>query len=119
MADTEHSHHHVSAHNPRAGQGAVVLDIGGDVGALVLLTRPDMVGREIEISPLGEDTYRRHVEVLPRPTVAGMRYAAVYGGLREGHWTLWGDDDVPVLVVSVRGGEVTEADWPGPPLAGG
>lgn len=110
MAGT--AHHHVSAHNPHAGQGPVVLDIGGDVGALVLHARVDMVGREIEISPLGDDEQRQHVEVLPRRTLSGERYAAVYGGLRQGHWTVWGDDDVPVMVVSVRGGEVAEADWP-------
>ena len=58
MADTGHHHHHdhgahasghVSAHNPGAGQGPVVLDIGEDVGALVLHARDDMVGREIVV----------------------------------------------------------------------
>jgi hypothetical protein len=31
--------------------GTVVLDIGGEIGALILLTGPDLLGAEIEISP--------------------------------------------------------------------
>lgn len=42
-----------TAENPHAGQGMVVLDIGGDIGALVVTTPPDMDGREIEICPAG------------------------------------------------------------------
>lgn len=39
--------------NPHAGQGMVVLDIGGDIGALVVSTPTHMVGKEIEICPSG------------------------------------------------------------------
>lgn len=39
--------------NPFAGQGAVLLDIGGDVGALVVTTPAEMVGVEVEIRPVG------------------------------------------------------------------
>ena len=39
--------------NPNAGQGAVVLDIGGDVGALIVTMPADMVGDEVEIVPTG------------------------------------------------------------------
>ena len=121
MADPGHHHHdhgahapgHVSAHNPGAGQGPVVLDIGEDVGALVLHARDDMVGREIHISPAGRDDDRSHVEVLPRRTPGGtVRPTAVFGALAQGRWTLWGADGGPVLVVAVAGGEVAEATWP-------
>jgi len=37
----------------RAGRGAVVLDIGGDIGALVLGTSATLDGAEIEICPAG------------------------------------------------------------------
>ncbi len=36
-----------------AGQGAVVLDIGGDVGALVVHVPDQLAGAEIEICPAG------------------------------------------------------------------
>ena len=39
----------VNHENPHAGQGAVLLDIGGDVGALVVTTPRSMVGEEVEI----------------------------------------------------------------------
>jgi hypothetical protein len=39
--------------NPHAGQGMVVLDIGGDIGALVVSAPAELAGREIEICPSG------------------------------------------------------------------
>ncbi|MEP7021807.1 MAG: hypothetical protein ABI808_14270 [Pseudonocardiales bacterium] len=39
--------------NPHAGQGMVVLDIGGDIGALVVSAPATMAGLEIEICPSG------------------------------------------------------------------
>lgn len=39
--------------NPHAGQGMVVLDIGGDIGALVVQAPAAMSGLEIEICPAG------------------------------------------------------------------
>jgi hypothetical protein len=39
--------------NPGAGDGMVVLDIGGDVGALVVSTPAELAGVEIEICPVG------------------------------------------------------------------
>lgn len=39
--------------NSHAGQGAVLLDIGGDVGALVVTMPASMEGVEVEIRPVG------------------------------------------------------------------
>ena len=39
--------------NSYAGQGAVLLDIGGDVGALVVVMPESMEGIEVEIRPVG------------------------------------------------------------------
>ncbi|MCW2527039.1 MAG: hypothetical protein JWM76_1899 [Pseudonocardiales bacterium] len=39
--------------NPYAGQGSVLLDIGGDVGAVVVMMPAAMDGEEIEIRPVG------------------------------------------------------------------
>ncbi|MDT4907272.1 MAG: hypothetical protein QOI69_513, partial [Pseudonocardiales bacterium] len=39
--------------NPQAGRGMVVLDIGGDVGALVVPAPATLAGVEIEICPSG------------------------------------------------------------------
>ncbi|QNK80292.1 hypothetical protein [Nakamurella sp. PAMC28650] len=46
----------VSQENPHAGQGAVVLDIGGDIGALIVEMPSHMVDLEVEIIPTGTDS---------------------------------------------------------------
>ena len=43
----------MTAENPFAGQGAVMLDIGGDIGAVVITMPPELDGAEIEIRPVG------------------------------------------------------------------
>lgn len=41
--------------NPNAGEGAVVLDIGGDIGALIVEMPAQMEDLEVEIIPTGTD----------------------------------------------------------------
>jgi hypothetical protein len=43
----------MTTENPFAGQGMVVLDIGDDIGALVISTPAALAGVEIEICPTG------------------------------------------------------------------
>src|ERR1700728_4891830 len=63
--------------------GSVILDLGADVGALILDTPAELAGREIEISPAsdGAGARRTHAQVRERRTGAGSGYAAVYPGL--------------------------------------
>lgn len=93
--------------------GTVMLDIGGDVGALVLHAPPTMAGREIEISLAVDGSPRRHVAVRERRGPRGARYAAIYPSLLAGEYTLW-DDARPADTVRITGGEVTEVDWTTP-----
>ena len=111
----EHTHSH--SHHHEAGQGPTVLDIGDDVGALVLYTSVELVGAEIEISPDGEPDRRRHVAVHPRQYPGGTAYAAVYYGLEAGSYQLWAADGSVALTVSVEGNTITEAMWPEGALA--
>jgi hypothetical protein len=54
--------------NPHAGQGMVMLDIGGDVGALVV-TMPDRtLGTEVEIRPVGVVSHHSHGHSVADPT---------------------------------------------------
>ncbi len=46
--------------NPHAGQGAVVLDIGGDIGALIVEMPAEMEDLEVEIIPTGTDSRHQH-----------------------------------------------------------
>ena len=97
-----------------SGSGSVVLDLGSDVGALVLHTPPELDGREIEISLDGAPAgHRTHSQVRQRQLPAGPRYAAVYPGLPAGTYTLWHDAGTPALRVTITGGRVSAASWPG------
>ena len=66
--------------NTHAGQGPVVLDIGGDIGALVVSMPSDMEGIEIEICPAGvrPGGHVPHVAVVARPAASGVHYSAVF-----------------------------------------
>ena len=115
----------VSVENPFAGQGAVLLDIGGDVGAVVVTMPSSMLDAEIEIRPLDGGAHSDphghvqhhdhlpHVAVVDR-LVGGERVPSlVFPEVVEGRYGLClkGSPEV-LLAVEVRGGEVTTADWP-------
>jgi hypothetical protein len=129
------------AHNAFAGNGAVVLDIGGDIGALVVAMPAGLDGVEIEIRPVGAEpdhdhghdhsdghghahshSRHPHVAVVARPSgpsgpsgPRGQRRlpSLVYPELVEGGYELYEKLGGPVrLRATVRGGEVTEAVWP-------
>ncbi len=114
--------------NPHAGQGSVLLDIGGDVGALVISMPPAMVGVEIEIAPVGASHehdhghghahghghgHRPHVAVVDRPVTDGHQPSLVFPDLVEGSYELFdkGQDTV-LLTAEIIGGQVTFLEWP-------
>lgn len=106
--------------NSYAGQGAVLLDIGGTVGALVVSMPATLVGREVEIRPAGQPQargHRRHVAVVNRPRDGGAGEpvaSAVFAALEEGDYELYLKPDGPVQVTAtVAGGGVEFAHWPG------
>jgi hypothetical protein len=112
------------AENPFAGQGSVLLDIGGDVGALVVTMPAAMEGVEVEIRPgHGRQAHHHdhprghahhpHVAVVNRPTPAGQVPSLVFPEVQEGGYGLYlKESDEEILTVSVAGGEVTSVEWP-------
>lgn len=127
-----------SVENPFAGQGSVLLDIGGDVGALVVTMPAAMVDVEVEIRPADSDQHaapehqhgdgnthdghghghdghghHQHVAVVERPVGGGVVPSLVFPDLIEGRYELYvkETDDVR-LTVEVVGAEVAMADWP-------
>jgi hypothetical protein len=89
-----------------------VLDIGGEIGALVLYTGPELEGIEIEVSPLGDPSRRTHTEVLRRTVGGATFWAGVYASLPEGDYELWYDDaPADERRFTIRGGAVTELRW--------
>ncbi len=106
-----------SVENPHAGQGSVLLDIGGDVGALVVTMPADMVDLEVEIRPSGQAEgghhHHPHVAVLERPVGNVLIPSLVFAELLEGSYELYLKDTHQVrLTVDIVGGEVSSATWP-------
>ncbi len=88
----------------------MVLDIGGDVGALVLYCPAELDGTEIEISQDGAP--RTHSQVRERRlSSAPPVYAAVYPGLQAGSYTIWRDDGSAAGQVQLEGGQVATWTW--------
>jgi hypothetical protein len=91
---------------PPSWDGSVVLDIGNDVGALVLHTSVEWLGREIDLIPDDRSIPHTHSAVRERRLPNGSSYAAVYPQLQEGHYTVEGSRQRLVIV----GGRVTEIE---------
>lgn len=124
--------------NPFAGQGPVLLDIGDDVGALIVEMPAEAEGLEVEIRPLGataaktvgahehasgqghsHDNHHRHdhgesafphVAVVGRPAPAGVQYSLVYPAVVAGDYELCPiPGDAIILTTTIVGGQVTQA----------
>lgn len=112
------AHEHTQdSENPHAGQGMVLLDIGGDVGALVVRMPTALRGHEVEIwedGPRPTDVHLSHVAVVERPVPGGTVSSLVFPDLPAGRYRLASKGSAQArLVVDVSGAEVTFADWPG------
>jgi hypothetical protein len=110
----DHDHgqaHHKSEHEhplPPSGQGTVLLDIGGDVGALVVHAAGALDGVEIELARRGEKRAFVHTEVRERRLPEGSVYAGVFPAVMIGEYTLLGLDGAPDHDVTISSGTVTE-----------
>jgi hypothetical protein len=109
-----HSHDHGAGgenHACRRHPEHVVLDIGQDLGALIVHTEAGMVGCEVEISAAGRDHERSHKDVLEREINGRPAYTAVFDKVPEGTYTLWVDDQARAGGVAITGGGISELDW--------
>jgi hypothetical protein len=103
----------MTAHNlGPSGTGTVLLDIGGDTGALIIHTGPEWHRWEIEISPVGVPAEARtHAAVRERHLPRGVLHCAVYDGLPAGEYVIWRDATTPAGTVTIGGATVTEFHW--------
>lgn len=95
----------------RVHREPIVLDIGGQVGALIIYTRAELRNREIEVSPRGDDMCRTHTEVLEREINGKTLFTAVFAELPTGVYTLWGNATRSAGEITIVGGEIAEVDW--------
>jgi hypothetical protein len=101
---TEHDHHRPGAHS------APVLDIGGEVGALVVYLADRPPTGELEACPAGDPAARFHTGVHHRPTGWGGAWTAVFPEVTEGRYQLLDDGGAPLADVTVTGGGVHQLD---------
>jgi hypothetical protein len=115
------SHHHhgmVDRRGPAAERYSarphpeyVALDIGEELGALIVHADARLHGVEIEISPAGDDSSRQHKEVLEREIDGRPAFTAVFDSLPEGRYTLWAGGAKREGEVAIHGGEIARRDW--------
>jgi hypothetical protein len=89
---------------------ALMVDIGGDFGALIVYTPPCLDGEEIEISLEGHD-HRSHNVARRRRTAGGDVFACVFPSLQAGRYQVW-DVDGSARTVEIKGGSITELHGP-------
>jgi hypothetical protein len=98
--------------DPGPGSGppdALVLDIGGDTGALVVHAPEAWIGVELDVTRVGEPrSHHRHLMIRRLRAVGGDVVAGVLPQLAGGSYTVWGPDGASLAVVSVEGGRVAE-----------
>ena len=92
------------------GVGAPVLDIGGDIGALVATMDHTTAGTELFVRPVHDPTTTVHTGVWERELDGREVTAAVFPELREGTYDILDADGGAVDTVEIRGGEVAEID---------
>jgi len=73
----------------------VVLDIGDDIGALMIYTQPAL----------------RNREVLERRVNGQTVFVAIFPALLAGHYTIWGNATRSAGEITIVGGEIAEVDW--------
>ncbi len=93
----------------RAATQGVLIDVGGDAGALVIYADEALLGREVEIARTGEAS-RVHADVLERSVASGSVFAAVFPSLAEGDYDIWLGGQSRAGTARIVAGDVTRVD---------
>lgn len=92
----------------------MVPDIGGDVGALIIIAPAALAGEEVHVSPVQDPAGRTHAVVRERRLGPASCHAAVYPALPAGEYTIWPDAGQPAGIVRIDGGAATSYRWAEP-----
>ncbi len=85
-----------------------VLDIGEDIGALVIYTGQEMLGKEIEVSPKGNQTQKIHRLSWNARSMDVHFSQPSFSSLPEGDYFTF---TTPSSEITIIGGQVTELHW--------
>ena len=116
-----HDHPHGSTHAvgesyAHVQGGPTVLDIGGDLGALVATLNPQAVGGELHLRSEHEPPISIHTGVWPRAAAGGGENhltTAVFAELLKGSYWALDQDGNDLVRVDIRGGELATIDLRG------
>jgi hypothetical protein len=114
-----HHHSHPEVLPPPSGEGTVVLDVGGNRGAVIIFTAEMMDGEEIEIRPVAGPWDGTHTAVRRRDLRDSVAFAGVFGSVAAGKYQARVKQRTDArrgvdatVDLQVTGGEVTELHWP-------
>jgi hypothetical protein len=116
-----HNHPHGSGHDhdplghyAHVQGGPPLLDIGGDIGALVATMDHGTAGAELHLRPAHDPSSTVHTGVWERHHDGSTVTAAVFSELLAGTYHVLDDDDgAPTFTVEIHGGIVSTADLRG------
>jgi hypothetical protein len=116
----EHHHHHHSHHHHHDGAPShaapgpwPVLDIGGEVGALIVYLADQPATGELHACPSSspvDPADRFHTGVHSRDIDGAPTWVAIYPEVVEGQYHLLDDDMAPMAQVAITGGQVQQVD---------
>ena len=113
----DHQHEHPHAHGGLSGEsyahvqgGATVLDIGGDVGALVATMDDDTIGTELHLRSEDRPLQGVHTGVWRRGSGPEAVTAAVFAELVAGSYWVLNEAGDATQRVKIRGGALASID---------
>ena len=119
-AVSEHDHRHPLPPLEHPGEstahvrgGPPILDIGGNIGALVATMDPDAAGTELHLRSEHRPPINIHTGVWHRSFGGVTTTAAVFAELVEGTYWVLDTAGTPSRQVTIRGAEVVSLDLRG------
>jgi hypothetical protein len=104
-----HQHHGPELY-PHVQGGPTVLDIGGDIGAMLVTMNPAAAGSELHLRSEHEPPIEIHTGVWHRQAGQRVVTTAVFAELVQGNYWVLDDNAVAVRRVEIIGGELTTID---------
>jgi hypothetical protein len=104
-----HSHDHPLESITHVHGGAMVLDIGGSVGALHVVLDEGWLGRELFLAT-DDPSFTAHTGVWVRHVGGEHVASALFAELEAGTYRILDAEGATLETVEVTGGEVVEAD---------
>ena len=115
MPAPAHHHHPHGDHEPGEAYahvqgGPTVLDIGGEIGALIVTLSPAAEGTELHLRSTHERPIRVHTGVWRRGFGERVSTTAVFAELVEGSYWVLDSRGTDLRQVEIRGGALTSID---------